>query len=73
MKITLIYANEDGTELAGTEETIDFIPTIGAIIENDSLKYSEDEKVEEIKFIVKEIKYKKINGIFVCEVEARAI
>lgn len=72
MKITLIYTNEDGTKLAGTDESIDFIPTIGAIIENDSLKYSEDEKVEETKFIIKEIKYKKINGTFVCEVEARA-
>ena len=73
MKITLIYTNEDGTKLAGTDETIDFIPTLGAIIENDTLKYSEDEKVEEIKFIIKDIKYKKINDTFICEVEARAI
>lgn len=68
-KIELQYLR-DGTGLA--KELIDFLPTIGTVIENDSLKYPSGEKLEEKYFVVVSTKCKKINNTFICEVSANA-
>jgi hypothetical protein len=68
-KIELQYLR-DGTGLA--KESIDFLPCIGTVIENNSLRYENDEKVEESYFVVVSVICKKTNDIFICEVLANA-
>jgi hypothetical protein len=68
-KIKLHYL-KDGTGIA--IEEIDFLPSIGTVMENNSLKYSSLEKVEESYFVVVSAKCKKTNDIFTCEVLANA-
>lgn len=68
-KIELHYLT-DGTGLA--KESIDFLPSIGTVIENNTLRYKNGDKIEESFFVVVGVECKKTNGIFVCEVLANA-
>lgn len=68
-KIELQYLR-DGTGLA--KESIDFLPSIGTVIENNSLRYDNGDKIEESYFVVVRVECKKINSVFICEVLANA-
>lgn len=70
-KIELHYLT-DGTGIGKIIEIIDFLPAIGTIIENNTLKYDNENKVEESYFVVVSVICKKINDIFICEVLANA-
>lgn len=70
-KIELQYVT-DGTRIGKIVESIDFLPCIGTVIENNTLRYDNGDKVEEKYFVVISVQCKKTNDTFICEVLANA-
>jgi hypothetical protein len=66
-KIVLKYLTDNGTPIDGAVEEIDFLPSIGTAIENNSIELDNSDY-----FVVVEVSCKKTNDSFVCEVEAMA-